>query len=142
MNILITPKCWRLNLRSLESFTYILQLVVTTQIALPGSISKLFIQIQNTWMRLLVTPRFSKLLLLVLRFTTSLCIPDQESVVWTLIFLNPGEHFASQNQNLTYMKGNMERKTMTTEQLLEEAQLEKLTYFQNSEQINSSRQYL
>lgn len=31
---------------------------------------------------------------------------------------------------------------MTTEQLLEEAQLEKLTYFQNSEQINSSRQYL
>lgn len=36
----------------------------------------------------------------------------------------------------------MERKTMTTEQLLEEAQLEKLTYFQNSEQINSSRQYL
>lgn len=40
----------------------------------------------------------------------------------------------SQKQNLSYMKGKS-----TTEQLLEVVQLEELPYFQNSEQINSTR---
>lgn len=60
-----------------------------------------------------------------------------EICVIKLIFLNSTEVFVpSQKQNLPYMKGKP-----TTEQLSEVAQLEKLPYFQNSEQINSSRQY-
>lgn len=85
-------------------------------------------------MKFLFTQSFSKLPLLVLPFATSLRIPDQKSVLLRLIFLNSRELLPLKSRMFHTWKVNQHH-------LLEVTQLEKLPYFENSEQTNSSRQH-